>query len=1049
MSDDLNRKRRKDLGSSIQETLDLIKQYEDKQRLSNDPKEQRDCERQIGDLREMLKKYGAELAGLEKATELPTSIEQEVEREWILEDLPPTPMTFIGREREKREFERTLARILIKSEDGTNKPDSDWAHVFLIRGEGGMGKSTLLGEYVQVCQRYEKELFAIYIDWESASVDSDEGTPKLMQVIAMRFQKKYQIEFRSFRTVELDRLRISKHIEALRADFRGSSEEEFSQNVKTRISEIDFALYDPRQRQRVYSEAFINDLIQIASTRPVILMFDTYETVWQFADEWLRGGLYRYCLKNPEVGRQFVFVVAGRLPDEVEFRHRDDARQYSHSLAYLHFMLDKFTITDIREYLRQVIPGKQISDPVIERIRVVTQGIPLAVNEVATIIKDEGDVEQIFGDIREPVTEQKVIGLVTSRFLKHCFAQQAEDRNKERDCIYTFAVLRESDADDTLRRTKLLRDIWFRCGLIRSTEEFSRLVRHLQQHYSFLFLGNRMHPDVRFFIQKALRQGGIDLGRLLEINEVGKTICELKLKERLKEIESQHDREKAEREKYRDLQWQDWLLDLVNHHFWLQEYDVAMELLINAFVMGMQHGSNRFHWRLLRLVQNDIPLYDCLPDRHKVLVHRLANLKEWFGSAKIKAERDELLNSLRGEAQLAAHLIAARAAIANGAFEVARSEVAEAERLYQGNNEKNSVTQMDLAETYHLLGRRLAQSSRKQQVQQECLLILRKANEWSPNNPHILCALGNVLINSLRLEEAKLTFQRALMASKELNIEVQQGLDRVKRLEGIGALHPKKEARILTAEGNVLGARGEFGEAEKLFRAAMRSDPLYVPARVKLSHLLRQVGRLDDAYKLLDEVQLDSLSSSFQRAIVYDAYGALHLACKQFDRAAWAYQSAISLSPDYINPHNGLGRIYIRVGRVEEAIGTFNHALTIKRSSKTPLRVSLFWVYNNLGIAYLFGDQANGAMESFQIAEFLCKRYLEMESRQYYTWSNLGMALLGQNRYGEALEAFGNFSQRCKARGIVQELLDDIELIGQRDKTTGWQQISTFVASLL
>lgn len=66
MSDELNHKRRTDLNSHIGQTLNLIKEYEDKRRLSDDPKEQRDCERQLADLRRLLQEYRAELAELVK-----------------------------------------------------------------------------------------------------------------------------------------------------------------------------------------------------------------------------------------------------------------------------------------------------------------------------------------------------------------------------------------------------------------------------------------------------------------------------------------------------------------------------------------------------------------------------------------------------------------------------------------------------------------------------------------------------------------------------------------------------------------------------------------------------------------------------------------------------------------------------------------------------------------------------------------------------------------------------------------------------------------------
>lgn len=66
MEDPLYQKRLRDLESSIQETLELIKQYEDKRRLACDPKERKDCERHIDDLRHLLSEYQAELSKLKE-----------------------------------------------------------------------------------------------------------------------------------------------------------------------------------------------------------------------------------------------------------------------------------------------------------------------------------------------------------------------------------------------------------------------------------------------------------------------------------------------------------------------------------------------------------------------------------------------------------------------------------------------------------------------------------------------------------------------------------------------------------------------------------------------------------------------------------------------------------------------------------------------------------------------------------------------------------------------------------------------------------------------
>ncbi len=61
MSNNTNHKRIRTLEHHIDETLDLIQRYEDKLRLSDDPKEQRDCEQQIACLRSQLNEHQTEL----------------------------------------------------------------------------------------------------------------------------------------------------------------------------------------------------------------------------------------------------------------------------------------------------------------------------------------------------------------------------------------------------------------------------------------------------------------------------------------------------------------------------------------------------------------------------------------------------------------------------------------------------------------------------------------------------------------------------------------------------------------------------------------------------------------------------------------------------------------------------------------------------------------------------------------------------------------------------------------------------------------------------
>lgn len=126
MREELKHDRRADLQSSIRKTLDLIREYEDRRRLSDDPKEQRNCERQLADLRRLLQEYNAELAELEKSTRStgttwPANIPDE--RYYAL----PT------REQVLQELLATL-------------PDSQGAAVIVIDGLGGLGKTALAVE---------------------------------------------------------------------------------------------------------------------------------------------------------------------------------------------------------------------------------------------------------------------------------------------------------------------------------------------------------------------------------------------------------------------------------------------------------------------------------------------------------------------------------------------------------------------------------------------------------------------------------------------------------------------------------------------------------------------------------------------------------------------------------------------------------------------------------------------------------------------------------------------------------------------------------------
>lgn len=944
--------------------------------------------------------------------------------------LPPLPKVFVGRKEEIEEFERTLSALIGRTDSLTkDRPRK----VFLIRGEGGMGKSTLLRRFIDLCRNYPDDLLWIYVDWDAEGVTSSRGTPAMMEVIARYVEGNLQKPMSRFRDVWLSWKGMQERASAWRGQFQWPSREAFEQFLKNNLSPKEYELYE--NPQRALSEAFVGDLLQLAQERPLVLFWDSCETVWEFASRWIRQGLLRFCLQLDEENR-LLFVFAGRLPErpaEIELRDAVGDMLYRKCL-------DRFTPNDIAYYFGEL--GISLSEEKAERIYEATLGIPLAVGIVADALLGKGNLEELLGSPEQfaQITEQEVIPLITTRFLKYLVDEP------ERRAVYSLALLREAEKGDSYRRFQLLREWWFKLELARDKKEFEHLYESLRSRYSFLSTGD-IHPDVRFFIRRNLRSSP----DISVICEKGKAICRSHLQRCEKEIQTQYGTSRAQTEKYKHAEWQRWLLDLMEFLLWLGEYQQGMEWLIEHYILGMQFGCENFHQRLLSLFQNPI-FYDEFSPHHRELVHKLANLNEWLSRSELDAEKEQLLGRLKGEAQIAGRLSFAEAAIKRAQLSRARAELQQAEESYQSLGIRNEDIEKRLGEVYFLLGRETMRSSRRKQAQQESLEIFRKAIRWKPGDPYLHYMMAIVLINLGYLEEARWELEQ-VKGESLVRDKVQETLKRIQDLTTAGYFKPLKEAKRLTVIASAHSALGEFDIAEQLLRKALQLSRTYIPARVKLVHLLRQEARVEEAFEILSALEVDHITDNRLKAAVYDAYGALYASQGAWDDAIQSYKKAIERSPEYINPYIGLGKVYIRQGRPEEALIELRNGWEIKMRSTVPIQASLFWAQNNMGIAYLLANQRTGAVISFQFAETLCRAQLARESRLYQTQISLGVALLGQQRCSEAIETLGRLEQQFpeirRVRGFLRDVLKDIELIGAHGGCEEWRMVYNSIAILL
>ncbi|MCL4298983.1 MAG: hypothetical protein KJ077_24815 [Anaerolineae bacterium] len=346
MAKDVSQQRRQDLEDNIRDSLELIKQYEDKHRLSNDPKEQKDSESQIADQRRLLERYRAELAGLEREAEIPT-----VSWPTNIPDERYYPLP--GRE-------HNLDQLLAELREPGGAP------VMVIDGLGGVGKTAMTVELARRALREglfvgavgdsaKQELFAggeiiqvreatldfkALVDaiarqlgrWEITTMKEEEKGPALNRVLR---QQRY--------LVLVDNLETADNATALVANLRGllnGSRAIVSSRKKVRhdfirslsLSELDrddavfFLRTDAQQRgiQQILNASAekLNEIHQVTGGAPLAMKLVVAQAGFLDLDLILRqlrqagGELYPYIFRQSweqmSPGSQQVLIYIGR-----------------------------------------------------------------------------------------------------------------------------------------------------------------------------------------------------------------------------------------------------------------------------------------------------------------------------------------------------------------------------------------------------------------------------------------------------------------------------------------------------------------------------------------------------------------------------------------------------------------------------------------------------------------------------------------------------------------------------------------------------------------
>src|SRR5919108_2001260 len=115
--------------------------------------------------------------------------------------------------------------------------------------------------------------------------------------------------------------------------------------------------------------------------------------------------------------------------------------------------------------------------------------------------------------------------------------------------------------------------------------------------------------------------------------------------------------------------------------------------------------------------------------------------------------------------------------------------------------------------------------------------------------------------------------------------------------------------------GSLLLRERKMGEALPILASALRLEPEYLPARLKMGEALLGAGKTEESRKLYEEI----LKEYPDTAEAYYGLGRVHAVRDEQDAAAENYRKACELFPTYGAAHYGLAVAYRKLGRMHDA----------------------------------------------------------------------------------------------------------------------------------
>lgn len=629
-----------------------------------------------------------------------------------------------------------------------------------------------------------------------------------------------------------------------------------------------------------------------ARSKPIVIAMDTYE-IADSPDPWLREAI-----KN--AGQRTVWIISGRndLAESRSQYGQSAFRGYRSDFPSEHLRvlpLGEFSLQDIAEYFSWRAPDRPLDSVSLDAIGHATLSIPLAVREAAALWASGNTLETITGDIPERAGREKIVQIMTERFLLHCLHDPQHPDDKEK--LYAMALAHRPDPD-------LL-------AAMLESDNLEADLGDLERRHSFVFIGEmKLHAAAEAFLREYLMH---ELRRSsIEVKAIHQRAID-HLEERRK------DREKSAltlEARVDDERWVNSILGLTHHQFWLGE-DEGFDILIPAFIGGLAYDQD-FARSLLEAADSISESFT------RKGAKRLKTLQKGLGWRLEEEEEHKLLTELDSTS-----------------------------KLWQRDDNTDERRAILALRTGQSLLRRGKKYDALVTYEAATAWIPADGKVLTENFSSALSELSSQFIwpeNSFTSKPTKEGEKASALAFRlypnngfaayNYAVALDENGESEKAIEfHLKAIEINNGAAEYNALGRAYSNLNRYDDAIAAYQQAIEIDPAYSYAYNGLGVVYSHLDRHDEAIAAYQQaIKIDPAYSN-----AHTGLGSVYRALSRHDEAMAAYQQAIDIDPANANPHISLGNVYHDLSRYEEAIAAFERAIELNPDHA--------YAHNGLGVA--------------------------------------------------------------------------------------------------